>query len=84
ELKSNAFERGQIETAHLSLSQIKVLRENLWNLPLAERQKIPGLPKSRADVILTGILIYEMVMEEFGFKEFRVSTRGLRFAAVMD
>ena len=43
-----------------------------------------GLPKSRADVILTGVLIYEAVMEEFGFTQLRVSTRGLRFAAVMD
>jgi len=25
-------------------------------------------------VILTGVLIYEMVMEEFGFKQLRVST----------
>jgi len=38
----------------------------------------------RADVILTGVLIYEVVMEEFGFNRLRVSTRGLRFAAVMD
>ena len=32
----------------------------------------------------SGRKIYEMVMEEFGFKKLRVSTRGLRFAAVMD
>jgi hypothetical protein len=25
-----------------------------------------------------------VLMEEFGFKELRISTRGLRFAAVMD
>ena len=56
----------------------------LWKLPLAGRKEIPGLPKTRADVILTGVLIYEMVMAEFGFKELRVSTRGLRFAAVME
>ena len=42
------------------------------------------MPKLRADVILTGVLIFEMVMEEFGFKHLRVSTRGLRFAAVME
>ncbi|MES1180508.1 MAG: hypothetical protein ABUL66_01455 [Verrucomicrobiota bacterium] len=45
---------------------------------------MPGLPKLRADVILTGVLIYEAVMKEFGFDELRISTRGLRFAAVMD
>jgi exopolyphosphatase/pppGpp-phosphohydrolase len=38
----------------------------------------------RADVILPGVVIYEAVMEEFGFEQLRISTRGLRFAAVMD
>jgi len=34
-------------------------------------------------VILTGTAIYEAVMETFEFQELRISTRGLRFAAVM-
>ena len=42
-----------------------------------------GLPKKRADVILAGAAIYEAVMRDLGFGELRVSTRGLRFAAVM-
>ena len=58
-------------------------RRQLWQLPLARRREIPGMPSQRADVILTGVLIYELVMEEFGFEQLRVSTRGLRFAAVM-
>ena len=66
------------------LTEIVAHRRKLWRLPLEERKEIPGLPKLRADVILTGVLIYEMVMEEFGFKQLRVSTRGLRFAAVME
>ena len=57
--------------------------QRLWGLPLEERKQIIGLPNNRADVILTGAAIYE-VMEQFGFDELRVSTRGLRFAAVMD
>ena len=73
-----------METVRLSLEQVKAHRRRLWGLPLAERKEIVGLPKSRADVILTGVLIYEVMMEEFGFKLLRVSTRGLRFAAVMD
>jgi exopolyphosphatase/guanosine-5'-triphosphate,3'-diphosphate pyrophosphatase len=58
--------------------------ERLWSLPLAERREIPGLLEERADVMLTGALIYGAVMEAFAFSELRVSTRGLRFAAVMD
>jgi exopolyphosphatase / guanosine-5'-triphosphate,3'-diphosphate pyrophosphatase len=84
ELKLVKFDREQIEAAHLPLKQIQSHRKHLWKLPLAQRKEIPGLPKSRADVILTGILIYESVMEAFGFTELRVSTRGLRFAALMD
>jgi len=78
------FDREGIEATRLSLKRIKSHRRRLWRLPLAERKEIVGLPKLRADVILTGVLIYEAVMEEFGFKQLRISTRGLRFAAVMD
>jgi len=84
ELKLEDFDRGKIEAARLSLERLRWHVEHLWSLPLAERQKIVGLPTKRADVILTGSAIYEAVMEVFGFAELRVSTRGLRFAAVMD
>ena len=84
EQKLDRFDREKIERTVLSFDQVVAHRKNLWKLPLAERKEIPGLPKLRADVILTGVIIYEAVMEEFGFKELRVSTRGLRFAAVMD
>jgi exopolyphosphatase / guanosine-5'-triphosphate,3'-diphosphate pyrophosphatase len=84
EKKLDRFDRDKIERAVLSFDQVVAHRKNLWKLPLEARKEIIGLPKTRADVILTGVLIYEMVMEEFGFKELRVSTRGLRFAAVME
>lgn len=84
ELRLGQFDREAIEHVRLSLDRIKVLREQLWSLPLAEREQIPGLPKNRADVILTGVAIYEAVMDVFGFEQLSISTRGLRFAAVMD
>jgi exopolyphosphatase/guanosine-5'-triphosphate,3'-diphosphate pyrophosphatase len=84
EKKLDRFDREKIERMVLNFEQVVAHRKNLWKLPLAGRKEVTGLPKNRADVILTGVLIYEAVMEEFGFKELRVSTRGLRFAAVMD
>jgi len=84
ENRLDRFDRDRIEATRLSLAQVQKLRWRLWNLPLAERKEIPGLPKLRADVILTGVAIYEAVMKEFHFKQLRISTRGLRFAAVMD
>jgi len=76
------FDRDRIEALRLTREQVRRQRERLWSLPLVERKKIAGLPVDRADVILTGAAIYEVLMELFGFPELRVSTRGLRFAAV--
>jgi exopolyphosphatase / guanosine-5'-triphosphate,3'-diphosphate pyrophosphatase len=77
------FDREKIEHTVLSRKRVTEWRQKMWNLPLAARKEIPGMPKQRADVILTGILIYEAVMEHLDFTELRISTRGLRFAAVL-
>jgi exopolyphosphatase/guanosine-5'-triphosphate,3'-diphosphate pyrophosphatase len=84
EMKLEDFDRDRIEATRLTLDRVKWHVRHLWSLPLEEREKIIGLPAKRADVILTGAAIYEAVMVQFGFSELRVSTRGLRFAAVMD
>jgi exopolyphosphatase/pppGpp-phosphohydrolase len=57
---------------------------DLWSRPLAQRKHIVGLPPSRADVILMGVAIYEAVMAHFDLGELCISTRGLRFGAVLD
>ncbi|MBA4149311.1 MAG: Ppx/GppA family phosphatase [Verrucomicrobia bacterium] len=82
--QTDSYDRDLIESTHLSHDRIRSLTEHLWSVPLAARQSIQGLPQKRADVILTGTIIYEAVMEQFGFQELRVSTRGLRFAAAME
>ena len=83
EAQLDDFDRDRIEAVRLSAAGVRAHVERLWSLPLAERKQVIGLPSKRADVILTGAVIYETVMEELGFTELRVSTRGLRFAAVM-
>jgi exopolyphosphatase/guanosine-5'-triphosphate,3'-diphosphate pyrophosphatase len=83
EAKIDSYDRTQIEATRLTREQLRMHVARLWSLPLAERKLTVGLPKKRADVILTGVVIYEGVMETFGFNELRVSTRGLRFAALM-
>jgi exopolyphosphatase/guanosine-5'-triphosphate,3'-diphosphate pyrophosphatase len=77
------FDRARIEGARLSLARLREWVERLWSLPLEQRKQITGLPPNRADVILMGAAIFEAIMEQFGFGELRISTRGLRFAAVM-
>jgi exopolyphosphatase/guanosine-5'-triphosphate,3'-diphosphate pyrophosphatase len=76
------YDRERIEAARLTRTKLETRVERLWSQPLVERKRIVGLPPERADVMLTGAVIYESVLRGFGFDVLRVSTRGLRFAAV--
>jgi len=78
-----AFDRDRIEATRLTCAHIRRERERLWGLSLEQRKRLPGLPPERADVILTGVAIYEAVMEKLRCPDLRISTRGLRFAALM-
>jgi exopolyphosphatase/guanosine-5'-triphosphate,3'-diphosphate pyrophosphatase len=84
ELGLGEFDRERLEGFILARAAVTQRTEHLWALPLAERQRVPGLPAKRADVILAGAVIYEAVMAAFGFAECRVSTRGLRYAAALE
>ena len=78
-----SFEREKIEGATVTPCELYEIQERLWSLPLAERKRIVGLPSKRADVILTGVAIYIAIMEAFGFDLVNISTRGLRYAALL-
>ena len=77
------FQREKIEATTVSLPRVRAWLEDLWRQPLASRQKIKGLPRDRADVILTGTAIYEAIMQRFGFAQLQISTRGLRYWALL-
>ena len=76
EAKASDFNRQQIESTVLPLSRVREMLEQQWQMPLAARRTIPGVPADRADVIATGIAIYESIMERFGFAQLAISTRG--------
>jgi exopolyphosphatase/guanosine-5'-triphosphate,3'-diphosphate pyrophosphatase len=78
------FDREKIDSTRLSREAILGYMVHLWSLRLAERRKMPGLPPQRADVILMGVAIYEAMMTSFQFPELHVSTRGVRFGALLD
>ncbi|MBE7501832.1 MAG: Ppx/GppA family phosphatase [Verrucomicrobiales bacterium] len=79
-----AFDRAAIDGRVLRAAEVTARLEQLWSLPLARRRVLPGLPPERADVMLTGTLIYEGLMAVLGFESLRITTRGLRYAALCD
>jgi len=82
EAKLEDYDRARIEKTRLSRDRVRWHVQHLWGMPLDQRKQIAGLPPSRADVILTGAIIFQVVMDLFDFSELRISTRGLRFGAV--
>lgn len=79
-LQLQAFDREKLESTNLSLAEVDARERQLWNLPLAARKMIPGLPPNRADVILMGVTIIAEIMRRFGLGPLRPTTRGIRFA----
>jgi len=84
EKKLSHFTREHIDGTCLSRQAVLDRMVHLWSLPVSERRKIPGLPPNRADVILMGASIFEAVLQHFQFELLHVSTRGLRFGALLD
>lgn len=83
EAELGSFDRERLEATRLSRERVHWHVKRLWSLPLEARKEIIGLPRNRADVILTGTAIYEAIMQHLGFSRLRISTRGLRFGAVL-
>jgi exopolyphosphatase / guanosine-5'-triphosphate,3'-diphosphate pyrophosphatase len=83
EAELTTFDRARLEATRLTATRVTWHLQRLWSLSLDQRKSIVGLPKNRADIILMGVAIYQAVMEAFGFPELRISTRGLRFAALL-
>jgi len=83
EARMAGFDRDKIEEAQIPLSCIQTHLQEQWQMTLAQRQQITGMPPNRGDVILTGMAIYESIMTQFGLAQLGVSTRGLRFWALL-
>jgi exopolyphosphatase/guanosine-5'-triphosphate,3'-diphosphate pyrophosphatase len=78
------FDRDRIEATTLSAADLTGWVERLWSMPLEQRRQVPGLPPERADVMLTGAVVHESILLQLGLPALAVSTRGLRFAALLE
>lgn len=81
--KLGRYDREKIESTILTAAELAEVTRTLWSMPLEQRKTVPGMPASRADVIITGAAIFEAAMEALAFSEARVSTRGLRYGALL-
>ncbi|HNS96019.1 MAG TPA: Ppx/GppA phosphatase family protein [Polyangiaceae bacterium] len=79
-----SYDPTKIHGALLTTTQISRLASRLAQLPLAERQILPGMERKRADVIIAGAIIVEQILLSTKSPETRVSNRGLRWGLALD
>ena len=78
------FSIEKVNRYPLTRRRLVEMLERLRALSLAERQRVPGLPPKRADIIVAGLAVYVVAMELAGIGELTVSTRGLRFGLLAE
>ena len=64
--------------------QLKEVIQMLRELPLEARRQVPGINENRADIIIAGAAILDVLFEEFKLDEIQVSDRGLRDGLLID
>ena len=73
------YDAARVQGGVLSLAELEELTDRLCRMPLAERQKLPGLQPKRADVIPAGALILLEGLRALRLEQCLVSDRGLRW-----
>ncbi|HEX9708537.1 MAG TPA: Ppx/GppA phosphatase family protein [Candidatus Thermoplasmatota archaeon] len=68
----------------LAREELASVRRMLCHLPLEQRRKVKGINPDRADIIIAGAAILEVIMDEVGIDEVRVSDRGLHDGMLVD
>jgi exopolyphosphatase/guanosine-5'-triphosphate,3'-diphosphate pyrophosphatase len=79
-----AYDSRQVHGRRLTLEEIRSLRVRLAALPLVERERIPCLSPGRADIIVAGALLLEVVLTQLAVEETIVSDRGLRYGLIAE
>jgi len=67
-----------VENTPLTLTQISGFVKLLSTLTISEKRILPGMPEGRADIILTGTVILNSVMQYLRTQNLVVSTKGVR------
>jgi len=77
------YNSNSIQGYVLQKEDIVRLLTYLKRMTLEERRKVKGLPPQRADVIVAGAAIFSTIMEILKSREIIISTRGLRYGALL-
>jgi exopolyphosphatase/guanosine-5'-triphosphate,3'-diphosphate pyrophosphatase len=78
-LKKKREKLDELHGEKLSVEQVHLWWEYLFNLSVEKRKDLKGMPFYRADVMPAGLSILKQVMHQFQWDECIVSITGLRY-----
>lgn len=74
----DAIPLGAAQGYEMKRSEVRRILDELRRMPLAARQRVPGLPAERADILPAGLAILHATMKRLGAKRLRVHDGGIR------
>lgn len=80
----NLLNRPRERDDVLTYDQLQETIQMLCGLPLEERRRVPGINPARADIIIGGAAIIDVLMQELELQELHISERGLRDGLLID
>ncbi len=84
EQKMAVYDPDKINGYRMSKKRVGEMRGMLSRMTIKERKDLPGIETGREDIIVTGAVVVDKVMEWFRFPEIIVSDSGLREGVVID
>lgn len=78
------YDPAVIQGSSLTVADIRAQIDDYSARTIEQRRSIPGLQPKRADVILAGACILDVILERLGAPELTISDRGLRHGLAFD
>ncbi len=72
-LKLDKYSSDLVTGVEISYEDVQKMTETLLKLPVEEIEKLPCMPKKRADVITGGAVLLLTIMQTFGFEKIIIS-----------
>lgn len=79
-----AARRADRDASYFTLDELHPLMQELRQMTAKQRLAVPGMGKSRADIIIPGGAIAEELMFQFGIQRIEVSPNGLKQGMMLD
>ena len=77
------FDREKIDGCALPPEAVHALASRMLSMETDAVRALSPMTAGRADILPAGALILSSIIDHFGFREIRVSMRGLRYGIVL-